>query len=115
MDLKCVEYKKDENGIARITVNRAEVRNALNRATRQEIRSVISDITADTDVRVAVITGAGDKSFISGADINEFKDTTPVMMEEMASDITTWCSVWGAGPNFAGSVSRVTAPDLASR
>jgi len=87
MDFKCVVYKKEKNGIARITINRAEVRNALNRATRQEIKSIINDIAADMGVRVVVITGAGDKSFISGADINEFKDTTPIMMEEMASTI----------------------------
>ena len=88
MDLNNVIYTKDkEKGIARITINRAEVRNALNRATRQEIKRIIEDIEADAEVRVAIITGAGDKAFISGADINEFRETTPVMMEEMASTI----------------------------
>jgi len=88
MEFKYIIYDKDkEKGTAKITINRPDMRNALNRATRQEIKAVVEQIEADEDIRVAVITGAGDKAFISGADINEFRETTPVVMEEMASTI----------------------------
>ena len=88
MEPKHIIYEKEKaKGIARITVNRAEVRNALNRAARQEIKAIIEEIEADDDIRVVIITGAGDKAFISGADINEFRETTPIVMEEMASTI----------------------------
>ena len=84
MEYKNVIYTK-EKGIAKITINRPEVRNALNQATRWEIREAIEDIKKDKDVRVAIITGAGDKAFVAGADITEFKDATPVIMEERAT------------------------------
>ncbi len=88
MELKYIKYdKEEEKGIAKITIDRAEVRNALNRATRQEIKAVIEEIEADENIRVAIITGAGDKAFISGADINEFVKTTPIQAEEIASTI----------------------------
>ncbi len=81
MEFKNIIYTK-EKGIARVTINRPEVRNALNMPTRQEIRKAIEDIKGDKGVRVAIITGAGDKAFVSGADINEFKGMSPVAIEE---------------------------------
>jgi len=88
MKFESIIYEKDvEKKIAKITVNRAEKRNALNRATRREIKAAIEDVEADTEIRVLVITGAGEKSFISGADINEFKTSSPITMEELASTI----------------------------
>ena len=84
MEFKNIVYTK-EKGIAKITINRPEVRNALNQATRWEIREAIEAIKKDKDVRVVIITGAGDKAFIAGADITEFKDATPAIMEERAS------------------------------
>ncbi|MDY7018839.1 MAG: enoyl-CoA hydratase-related protein [Chloroflexota bacterium] len=84
MEFKNILYSK-EKGIVKITINRPEVRNALNQATRWEIREAIEDIKKDKDIRVAIITGAGDKAFVAGADITELKDATPVIMEERAS------------------------------
>ena len=81
MEFKNIIYVK-EKGIAKITINRPEVRNALNMSTRQDIRNAIEDIKVDKSIRVAIITGAGDKAFISGADINEFKGVSPITMEE---------------------------------
>jgi enoyl-CoA hydratase len=57
--------------IAYVTVNRPAVRNALNAATMRELRSVFQQIEAADDLRVAILTGAGDKAFVAGADINE--------------------------------------------
>lgn len=86
MKFESIIYEKDkEKGIVKLTINRPEVRNALNAATRQEIRTAIGEIEKDEDVRVVIITGAGEKAFISGADITAFKDATPITMEESAS------------------------------
>jgi enoyl-CoA hydratase len=88
MEYKNTLYEKDkEKGIVKLTINRPEVRNALNAATRQEIRSAIEEIEKDEDIRVVIITGAGEKAFVSGADITAFKDATPIMMEKSASTL----------------------------
>jgi enoyl-CoA hydratase len=88
MEFKNILYEKDkEKGIVKLTINRPEVRNALNAATRKEIRNAIGEIEKDGDVRVVIITGAGEKAFISGADITAFKEATPIMMEESASTL----------------------------
>ena len=57
--------------IAILTINRPEKRNAVNNATVEEIDGVLSELEKDGGVRVLIITGAGDKAFIAGADINE--------------------------------------------
>ncbi|WP_425059883.1 Short-chain-enoyl-CoA hydratase [Sporomusa carbonis] len=62
---------ENDNGIGIITINRPQALNALNAATLREL-GVLSDILAcDDEVKVVIITGAGDKSFVAGADINE--------------------------------------------
>jgi enoyl-CoA hydratase len=60
-----------KNSIAYVTVNRPKVLNALNMATMEELRAAFTDIKNDTTVRVAILTGAGEKAFIAGADIGE--------------------------------------------
>ena len=84
MEFKNIIYTK-EKGIVRITINRPEVRNALNQSTRWEIREAIEDIKKDKEAKVVIISGAGDKAFVAGADITEFKDATPAIMEERAA------------------------------
>ena len=61
-----------EEQIATITFNRPEVLNALNEASLKEFSHAIDEIAGDEDVRVLILTGAGDKSFVAGADIKEF-------------------------------------------
>ena len=61
-----------ENGIATITFNRPEVLNALNEASLQEFSNALDAVASDQDIRVLVLTGAGEKSFVAGADITEF-------------------------------------------
>ena len=63
-----------EGAISIITINRPESLNALNANTIEELSSAFSDIEADKDCRVAILTGSGEKSFVAGADIKEFQD-----------------------------------------
>lgn len=84
MEFKNIIYSKDK-GTAKITINRPEARNALNQATRGEIKQVVEDLNKDKSIRVVIITGAGEKAFVAGADITEFKGATPMIMEERAS------------------------------
>jgi enoyl-CoA hydratase len=60
-----------KNSIAYVTVNRPKVLNALSSATLEELRAAFTDIKNDVGIRVALLTGAGEKAFIAGADIGE--------------------------------------------
>lgn len=70
-------YEK-RDGIAYITFNRPKVLNALNRKTVEELRDALLDAREDSSVRVLILTGAGEKSFVAGADIGELAQRTPV-------------------------------------
>lgn len=67
-----------EERVATITVDRPEKRNALNGQVRRELMEALDAIEPDDAVRVVVITGAGEKAFIAGADIGEFAGRTPL-------------------------------------
>jgi enoyl-CoA hydratase len=60
--------------VARLTVNRPAVRNALSIAIIQQIAQALRDLSRDRSVRVFVLTGAGDRVFVSGADVTEFRE-----------------------------------------
>jgi enoyl-CoA hydratase len=64
--------------IARITFDRPNVLNALNRKTMDELGDCLKKVRADDDIRVLILTGAGEKAFVAGADINELSQQTPV-------------------------------------
>ncbi|MFQ5777612.1 MAG: enoyl-CoA hydratase/isomerase family protein [Terriglobia bacterium] len=61
------------DGIATLTVNRPQVRNALGAETVEEIQAALRELTGRDDVGVVVLTGAGEKAFVSGADIREIR------------------------------------------
>jgi enoyl-CoA hydratase/carnithine racemase len=63
--------------VAIVTINRPRVLNALNAPTLDDLRRAMLDLKQDESVRVIIITGAGDKSFVAGADINELAVQTP--------------------------------------
>jgi enoyl-CoA hydratase len=67
-----------------ITINRSTVLNALNSATMSELSQAIEEAARDDGVRAIVITGAGPKAFVAGADINELAVQTPVGGREHA-------------------------------
>ncbi len=72
MSYQEILYEK-EDGLAIITFNRPEVRNALNYLAIDEALEAASDADADNSVRVLILTGAGDKAFVAGADIEELR------------------------------------------
>jgi enoyl-CoA hydratase/carnithine racemase len=73
-----------KNPIAYVTVNRPKVLNALNMATMEELRAAFTDIQSDASIRVAILTGAGEKAFVAGADIGELAKQDPVSGKEFA-------------------------------
>ena len=63
--------------VALVTVNRPKALNALNSETMEALRQTFSDLAADSGARGIVLTGAGDRAFVAGADIGELRDLTP--------------------------------------
>jgi enoyl-CoA hydratase len=68
-----------QDGIAMVTVNRPKVMNALNAQTLSELAHAFDALEKDAAVRAIVITGAGEKAFVAGADINELKAMSSAM------------------------------------
>src|SRR5882724_9371120 len=60
-----------KNSIAYVTVNRPKALNALNMATMEDLYAAFTDIQDDSSIRTAILTGAGEKAFVAGADITE--------------------------------------------
>jgi enoyl-CoA hydratase len=76
-------YEK-RGAIALVTVNRPAVRNALNAQTVRELGMAFGQAKDDAEVRVVILTGAGDKAFVAGADINELATQSPVAGKEFS-------------------------------
>ena len=77
-------YEK-RDGIGFLTFNRPKVLNALNRKTMEELNDALIAARDDREVRVLILTGAGEKSFVAGADIGELAVQTPVGGKETAA------------------------------
>src|SRR5712691_6814736 len=73
-----------DGAVAIVTVNRPNVLNALNAQTLDELRRVMLDLEHDDSARAVILTGAGDKAFVAGADINELAVQTPTSGREHA-------------------------------
>ncbi len=69
--------RRAEGRVAHVTVNNPDKRNALGIAGKQQLTQAFRRLAADPQLRVAVLTGAGERSFIAGADIAEMVDLTP--------------------------------------
>src|SRR5256712_73051 len=70
-----------QDRVARVTISRPKVVNALNEKTVREIHAVFSSLRENADVGVVILTGAGEKAFVAGADINELAVMTPLQGE----------------------------------
>lgn len=93
-----------EDGIATITINRPKALNALNQATVSELKDVVEKIAADKAIKVVIITGAGAKSFVAGADI-----------KEMASKNAAEGREWGQfGQNVFTETENLPQPVIAA-
>src|SRR4051795_2053459 len=71
-----------KNQIAYVTIDRPKVLNALNMATMGELGTIFTQLKDDREVRVVILTGAGEKSFVAGADIGELQKNNPVEAKE---------------------------------
>ena len=103
------------DGIATITINRAEARNALNTAVRGGIRESLELFTHDKSAKVLIITGAGDIAFSAGADLKEMSEQRlEVPAEDFISDLKTPKPVIAAvnGLAFGGGFYLVQQADL---
>lgn len=77
MPYQTLLYEKHDR-VATVTVNRPEKLNALNRQVMEELFDCFRNIQADEEVRVGILTGAGEKAFVAGADIQELAVLTPI-------------------------------------
>jgi len=67
-------FETDDDGIATITINRPKKLNALNNEVLNELADVFKEIQIDEHIQAIIITGAGDKAFVAGADIKELRE-----------------------------------------
>ena len=81
LTLANVLYEK-KGAIAYVTVNRPKVLNALDSPTWKDMRTAFEDARNDVTVRGVILTGAGDKAFIAGADISELAHASAVVGED---------------------------------
>src|SRR5579883_145691 len=72
------------DGVAVVTLNRPKVLNALNAALFAELDAAMDAIAADSAVRAVILTGAGEKAFAAGADINELAQAAGIAGQELA-------------------------------
>ncbi|MCR2815542.1 enoyl-CoA hydratase/isomerase family protein [Microbacterium jiangjiandongii] len=96
-----------DSGVAWVTLDRPEALNALDAATRAELRVIYRRISEDTGIRVAVLTGAGEKSFCTGADlksapaaaeslvVQEFGGQSDHLLSDFPTDKPTICAING--------------------
>src|SRR5213082_742485 len=84
LNLETILYAK-KGAIAYVTVNRPKTLNALNTPTWKDLRTAFEDAQDDAAVRGVILTGAGDKAFIAGADINELAQISAVEAEKSST------------------------------
>jgi enoyl-CoA hydratase len=84
MEFETILFKEDDSGIATITINRLQKLNALNSEAFKEIGQMIRHVNADTNIRVAIITGIGDKAFAAGTDIKAMEGMSPLESRNFA-------------------------------
>jgi enoyl-CoA hydratase len=84
LTLKNVLYEK-KGAIAYVTLNRPKALNALNQQTWEDLRAAFEDARDDAEVRGVILTGAGDKAFIAGADISELANVTAIEAQNSSS------------------------------
>ena len=84
------------DGVALVTIDRPEARNALSFALLVELADTLETLDRDGRTRVAILTGAGDRAFAAGADIVELADQTPERLRA-ERNFDTWDRLWAIG------------------
>ncbi len=84
LNLETILYAK-KGAIAYVTLNRPKVLNALNKRTWEDLKAAFEDAQDDAAVRGVILTGAGDKAFIAGADISELAQISAVEAEKSST------------------------------
>ncbi|MFD3448696.1 enoyl-CoA hydratase/isomerase family protein [Microbacteriaceae bacterium 4G12] len=74
----------EENGIARITLNRPEALNALDKDVLKQLSYILDMVKTDSNIKAVIITGAGKKAFSAGADIQFLNKATPLEVRDLA-------------------------------
>ena len=77
-------FEADDAGIALVTVNRPDKRNALSRGVVAELKDALERVAGDASLRGAILTGAGSKAFVAGADIGELAAMNPLETRDYA-------------------------------
>ncbi len=85
MNFENILYETHE-GITTITINRPSKLNALNRETIKELHDAFRMADEDSETKVIIVTGSGEKAFVAGADISEFADFSVAEGEQLASE-----------------------------
>jgi enoyl-CoA hydratase len=79
-----IRFEADNYGVVVVAVNRPEKLNALNRDTMGELADAFTQVRDDAAIRGLIVTGAGEKAFVAGADINELAAVSPVEAQALA-------------------------------
>ena len=87
---------ESEGGVRILTINRPEKRNALNAEVRERLAAAVDEAVTDPETRVLVITGAGDKAFVAGADVGEFAGRSPLEQRRAMESPTVFDKIWDA-------------------
>lgn len=100
MDNAILVERRDKVGI--ITINRPEVRNALDRDAWRLLHGAFAELDNDPSIRVIVVTGAGEKAFVAGADLNSLKVRTSVE------------TLYGETPTIVAAIESAMKPTIAA-
>jgi enoyl-CoA hydratase len=103
MNYQHIRYQVDE-GIARITFDRPKAMNALNGELLAEFADALTHIDADEDIRVLILTGAGQKAFVAGADITELATYDPLQAKSFSA----------TGHRVIGTLQQLSIPVIAA-
>jgi len=103
MEFKTLLFEK-KGKIGLITINRPQVLNALNSEVLEELDSLLDQISGDESIYVVILTGAGEKSFVAGADIAQMRSFTPQQARYFAK----------LGQKVLSKIERIPQPVIAA-
>lgn len=126
MNFETLELRVDAQGIAYLTINRPDMHNAMNAAVINELATVTDYFYEDDSIRAVVLTGAGDKSFCAGGDLNWMKQTLQLSRAERIRESGKLATLFARldqlpkpligrvnGQAFGGGVGLIAVCDIA--